>query len=256
MTDGGVQLGVGLIRIGREWGHVRQEIPSEQAALAFLEHAVDSGIRFFDTAASYGLSEERLGTFLRSVPPDVRARLTIATKFGEHWDKDKGETYVDHSFEALQRSLDQSLERLGVVDVLQLHKTTLTVLGSVDMEQAWEYARSLGITRLGASVSDLESAASALGDRRHWCIQLPFSSTFDRFASTVDAAAARGMFLIINRPYAMGGMLYGENPSSKIEAFRYLLNRQFHGVILTGTANIRHLEENLLAFREAQHTAI
>jgi aryl-alcohol dehydrogenase-like predicted oxidoreductase len=252
MIDQRVQLGVGLIRIGREWGYVSQEVPSEPEALAFLEHAVDLGIRYLDTAPSYGLSEERLGRFLRSMPKDQRGRLTIATKFGEHWDQEHSEPYVDHSFDALKRSLDQSLDRLGGIDVLQLHKTTVAVLRSGDLDKAWGYARSLGITKLGASVSDLESAAAAVSDSRYSCIQLPLNSTNDKFESTVDAARQRGLFVIVNRPYAMGSMLYGEHPTAKRDAFRCLLNRQFEGVILTGTGSIGHLDENWNAFQEAR----
>lgn len=256
MTGRNVQLGAGLIRIGREWGHVKQPIPPEAAALAFLEHAVDSGILYFDTAPSYGLSEERLGKFLQSVPEDVRARLTIATKFGEHWDANQWEPFVDHSFDALQRSLEQSIRRLGRIDVLQLHKTTVEVLRSPDLERAWEFARSLGIARLGASVSDVESAAETVADARYWCIQLPLNSGNEKFAPTMDAAAARGLFIAVNRPYAMGAMLEPNNPLSRTEAFRYLLARRFEGVILTGTASIAHLDENRSAFEDARRAAL
>jgi aryl-alcohol dehydrogenase-like predicted oxidoreductase len=246
-----VQLGVGLIRLGREWGYVHQKIPSESEALAFLEHAAQLGIRYFDTAPSYGWSEERLGRFLQSIPSDVRNQLTIATKFGEHWNFEKWEPYVDHSFDALKRSLDQSLVRLGRIDVLQLHKTTPAVLHSAGLQQAWEYARSLGIAKLGVSVSDIESAAAAIADPRYWSIQLPLNQTNRNFENTVAAAAERGLFIAVNRPYAMGAMLYGNTPAAKQDAFRYLLDRRFTGVILTGTGNIEHLDENWLAFRQA-----
>src|SRR3974390_3351053 len=139
-----VELGVGLIRIGREWGHVRQDVPSEREAIQFLEHAFAAGIRFYDTAPSYGSSEERTGEFVRSLNPEDRGRITVATKFGEHWNPARQEPYVDHSFDALKRSLDQSLERLGRIDVLQLHKTTRAVLASGDLARAWDYARSVG----------------------------------------------------------------------------------------------------------------
>jgi aryl-alcohol dehydrogenase-like predicted oxidoreductase len=240
-----VQLGVGLIRIGREWGHVAQPVPSEAEALAFLEHAFAVGIRYFDTAPSYSLSEERFGRFLRGLGADVRRDLTIATKFGEHWNRDAGQPYVDHSYDALRRSLDRSLERLGHVDVLQLHKTMPDVLRSAELARAWDYARSLGIAMLGASVSDLDSAALAIADAQYRCIQLPLNKTNTRFESAVDEAARRGMFVAVNRPYAMGAMAPGP------DAFRYLLERRFDGVILTGTAKPQHLDQNLQAFRQA-----
>ena len=251
MSNTSVQLGAGLIRIGREWGYVHQQIPSEPEALAFLEHAVDLGIRYFDTAPSYGLSEERLGKLLQSTPLEKRKQLTIATKFGEHWNSARWEPYVDHSFEALRRSLDQSLARLGRIDVLQLHKTTPAVLHSAGLQEAWEYARSLGIAKLGASVSDLESAEAVLADPQYWCIQLPLNKTNRTFANVVTTASQRDLFIALNRPYAMGGMLYGDTRIAKQEAFRFILKRRFTGVILTGTSNIKHLDENWAAFHQA-----
>ncbi|WP_373460770.1 aldo/keto reductase [Agromyces ramosus] len=47
---------------------------------ALLAGAVDLGIRFFDTAPAYGLSQERLGEFLRTIPAELRADLFVATK--------------------------------------------------------------------------------------------------------------------------------------------------------------------------------
>src|SRR5512133_999088 len=100
------QLGLGLIGIGKPWGVVPHEIPSESEALSFLEFAFDLGIRYFDTAPSYGdgVSEQRLGRFLRGLSPSDRSRVIVATKFGEHWNSGTGEPYADHSFDALRRS--------------------------------------------------------------------------------------------------------------------------------------------------------
>ena len=153
---------------------------------------------------------------------------------------------MDHSYDALRRSLDRSLALLGRIDVLQFHKTSPDVLKSADLARAWEYARSLGITKLGASVSDLDSAALAIADPQYWCIQLPLSKTSTRFESAVDAATRGGLFVAVNRPYAMGVLTPGPEP------FRYLLERRFEGVILTGTANPRHLAENWQAFNRAR----
>lgn len=54
---------------------------SEEESAAFLEEAWDRGIRQFDTAPHYGLglSERRLGAFLRDKPRD---QFTVSTKVG------------------------------------------------------------------------------------------------------------------------------------------------------------------------------
>jgi hypothetical protein len=134
---------------------------------------------------------------------------------------------------------------------LQLHKTTPDALRSKDLGRAWDYAGSLGITRIGASVSDLESAEMVIGEARYGCIQLPLNRTNAKFSASVDGAAARSIWIATNRPFAMGAMLYGEHPVSREDAFRFVLDHAFTGVILTGTKSKQHLRENWQAFHSA-----
>jgi len=240
-----VQLGLGLIGIGKPWGVAPHDIPTAGEARALLEFAYELGIRYFDTAPSYGdgVSEERLGRFLRSLSTGQRAGVAAATKFGEHWNAAANEPYADHSYDALRRSLDRSLERLGRVDVLQLHKTTTAALASDDVARAWEYAQSLGIVRIGPSVSDPASAALAIADRRYSVIQLPYNAANSASSPAIDAAAARGMWIAVNRPFAMGAIA-----ADKAAAFAFVLARPFTGVVLTGTTSREHLAENAAAF--------
>jgi aryl-alcohol dehydrogenase-like predicted oxidoreductase len=133
-----------------------------------------------------------------------------------------------------------------------LHKTTPEVLRSADLARAWEYAQSLGITRIGASVSDLESAEMVIGEPRYGCIQLPLSRTNRKFSAAVTQATDRSMWVATNRPFAMGAMLYGDQPISHEDAFRFVLDHSFTGVILTGTKSKDHLQENWRAFHSIQ----
>jgi aryl-alcohol dehydrogenase-like predicted oxidoreductase len=243
-----VQLGLGLIGVGKPWGVAPHDIPSESEAISLLEFAYELGVRCFDTAPSYGdgVSEARLGRFLESLAGADRDALTVATKFGEHWNASGGQPYADHSRDALCRSLDQSLARLGRIDVLQLHKTNPSVLGSADLARAWEYAESMGIRRIGPSVSDLESARIAIADPRYSVMQLPYHASNPAFAPVIDEAAARGIWVAVNRPFAMGAIV-----ADKVGAFRFILERPFAGVVLTGTSSREHLRENWDAFQLA-----
>ena len=246
-----VEFGLGLIGIGKPWGFVDSEVPGESQAMALLEKAFVLGVRYFDTAPSYGSSEERFGRFLAALAPGERSAVRIATKFGEHWDGSRGEPFVDHSLDALKRSLDGSLARLGRIDFLQLHKTTPGVLASGDLARAWEYAASLGITAVGASVSDIESASLAIADGAYGILQFPYNASQQNFGGVLDRAAARGMKLAINRPFGMGRLLYESRELTKADAFGFILERRFEGVVLSGTKSPEHLQENWDAFGEA-----
>jgi|NGEPerStandDraft_6_1074524.scaffolds.fasta_scaffold29846_2 aryl-alcohol dehydrogenase-like predicted oxidoreductase len=246
-----VEFALGLIGIGKPWGFAHPEVPGVRQALTLLERAFALGVRYFDTAPSYGVSEERLGRFLAALTPGERSALRIATKFGEHWDAAKAEPFVDHSLDALKRSLDGSVARLGRIDFLQLHKTTPQVLRSSGLARAWEYAATLGITGLGASVSDLESAGLAIADPAYRILQFPYNVVQQTFAGILEQASARGMKIAVNRPFGMGRMLYENRQLSKADAFGFILEKRFEGVILSGTKSPEHLEENWRAFGEA-----
>lgn len=82
----------------------------EAEAIALIEQAYEGGIRYFDTAANYGPSEERLGKVL----PTVRSDVMIGTKTSRR-DRD-----------AAWRQLEQSLQRLQTdyIDLWQFHAIT------------------------------------------------------------------------------------------------------------------------------------
>jgi aryl-alcohol dehydrogenase-like predicted oxidoreductase len=251
-----VQLGLGLIGIGREWGHAKSAVPEEKEALQFLAFAYQSGITFFDTAPSYGgISEERLGKFLKTLTPEEKQKITIASKFGDHWNQQTGTAYVDHSYDALRASLDNSLLHLKKIDLLQLHKTTPEVLSSTAFRKALEYAQSLGLSRFGASISDEESGAMVCADESLSAIQLPYNASNTTFGRVIDLASERDKFVLINRPYNMGAMLQPGNEigheQTQVAAYRFILQKNFRGVILTGTKSRHHLSENLAALKAA-----
>ncbi|MEQ8378988.1 aldo/keto reductase [Parvibaculum sp.] len=105
-------------------------------AEALLQAAWNAGLRYFDTAPLYGfgLSERRLGAFLRQRPRDS---FTVSTKVGrvlvpnEGWhpqrdyfiDAPAFEPIFDYSYDGIMRSFEASLERLGLdrIDILLMH---------------------------------------------------------------------------------------------------------------------------------------
>jgi D-threo-aldose 1-dehydrogenase len=147
------RLGLGAASIGNHrWAM------SDEDAWLLLEAAWECGIRHFDTAPHYGLglSERRLGRFLRTKP---RTDYVVSTKVGrlleanpdgarrrDDEDFDVPATYRrvwDFTEAGVRRSLEESLERLGLdhVDVLYAH----------DPER-WNLDRGLesGLTALAA----------------------------------------------------------------------------------------------------------
>lgn len=127
-------LGLGCANLGNLYAAM-----TDEQAWAVLTAAWDGGVRYFDTAPHYGLglSERRLGAFLRTKPRD---EYVVSTKVGRLLrlspctaDRSDDEHHFvvpaslqrvwDFSAAGVLRSLEESLERLGLdsVDVLYLH---------------------------------------------------------------------------------------------------------------------------------------
>lgn len=251
-----VTLGCGLISIGRPWG-TTPNVPSETQALQFLSSAYEQGIRFFDTAPSYGTSEEVLGKFLMTLTDAERDGVTVATKFGETWDEELQAGHTDHTYDSLTTSLNRSLELLGKVDIIQLHRTTPELLISTDVRRAFDYAESLGIDQKGISANIDEVLEAVTTGETYSHLQIPYNqdprnASFTKFMRPIEQG---GKFIIINRPFQMGDIATNntkDKPSRFIEAFSHILKTEFDGVVLTGTSNPQHLIENIEAFSLAK----
>ena len=126
-------LGFGAAALGNLYAAV-----TDEDARAAVDAAWDAGLRYFDTAPHYGLglSERRLGAALAARPRD---EFVVSTKVGrllvpnphprgsdsEHQFEvpDTLTRVRDYSADGVRRSLEASLERLGLdrVDVVLVH---------------------------------------------------------------------------------------------------------------------------------------
>ncbi len=248
----GIAFGLGLLTIGKSWGARPRPVPSQPEAAAFLDEALRLGVRVFDTAASYGDSEEKFGQWLATLEGGARAGLFVATKFGEHWDSSKDSPFDDHSRDALVHSLERSLALLGQIDLLQIHRTTPAVLESSALDDALAEARRAGIPHLGASVREEVSARMAVADPRFSQVQFPYNLADPRFSEIIDEAAASGKLVWTNRPLKMGALVGADATQEELAAcFGFVLTKRFSGAVLCGTASANHLRANLMAFRQA-----
>jgi D-threo-aldose 1-dehydrogenase len=107
----------------------------ESQALQVIERAWEAGVRLFDTAPLYGhgLAELRVGQILRQMPRD---EFTLATKVGRLLragaPPEPGQVFrgvppvnpvFDFTYDGVMRSVEESLERLGLsrIDILHIH---------------------------------------------------------------------------------------------------------------------------------------
>jgi len=142
-------IGLGCMNLS----HAYDVTPSEEDAGRLLNRALDCGIDFLDTAAIYGggANEELLGKSVMH----RRAEFTLASKcvLGIL----DGQRVLDGSPQAIRRTLDGALERLGVehIDLYYLHRidANVPIEESVgELKRAVESGKigAIGLSEMGA----------------------------------------------------------------------------------------------------------
>lgn len=126
-----VRFGLGGVPLGNEF-----QVVTEKTAAETLEAAWDAGVRYYDTSPWYGLGlcERRFGALLHTKP---RGAYTLSSKVGKLLKaspRNRGGEYFpfspspndvvfDYSADGVRRSIEDSLQRLGVdaLDIVFVH---------------------------------------------------------------------------------------------------------------------------------------
>ena len=166
---------------------------SDEAALDLLEAAYASGVREIDTARAYGLSEQRIGEFVRA--HGVRD-LRILTKLSPLQDltPEAGEADVAST---VRQSLETSLANLHLdrLPVLMLHRPDhADAFGGAVLRELRRWREKGAIGALGASVNVPNELAQVMTHRDFEHIQLPYNLLDRRWPATLEQDAARRTF--------------------------------------------------------------
>lgn len=252
------------LRGPRTWG-VR--CVSEEQAERVLHAVLDSGINFIDTSPDYGIAEQRIGRYLAS----RRGEFKLATKCGCYPVQHEDHLEVLHTWTAdtVKRNIEESLARLQTdfIDLLQFHggqHDELQHAGLIDLLQDYRQQGILG--SLGISTK-LPAASDHVSSGVFDVIQLPYSCLASEHAEVIDQAAASGMGVIVRGGIAQGGPqaeiqreqlnavwsradLDEVLPSGMLPAemiLRYTLTNPSCTTTIVGTANLKHLQQNVAA---------
>ncbi|WCT73164.1 aldo/keto reductase [Sphingomonas naphthae] len=248
------RLGMGGTQVGSN--HV---VTSPEQAMGALQAAWDEGVRYFDTSPWYGLglSERRFGTFFDGRDRDS---FTLSTKVGRllrpdqavagtkvgNWAEVPPFRHVyDYSAEGTRRSIEDSLQRLGVsrLDIVFIHDVSPD---NADMGPRWKDYLAQAIkgampelTRMrkeglikawGLGVNTLEPALAAFeaADPDIILSATQYSIVKHEAALTrlMPVAARRGASIVVGAPLNDGFLAGGERFNYKREVPTDILDRR------------------------------
>lgn len=237
------ELGFGTAPLGNLYRAI-----SDEEADAVLTRAWDLGVRYYDTAPLYGLglSETRLNRFLRNKPRD---QYVLSTKIGrllrrceageardcigKFFDVPARKEVYDYSYDGVMRSVEFSLERLGVdsIDILLAHDLDIFNHGSQEALDAKLAELMSGGYKALVSLRDQGTIKAFGAGVNEWqpCQWMAEQGDFDLFLlagrytlleqealeSFLPLATKRGIGIIIGGPYNSGILATG----AKLGAF-------------------------------------
>ncbi len=142
---------LGCMGFGDAEHWVHKWVLNEEESRPVIQHAVELGINFFDTANVYslGVSEEILGRALKDFAN--RDEIVIATKL--HGKMREGPNGGGLSRKAILSEIDKSLKRLGTdyVDLYQIHRWDYETPIEETMEALNDVVRAGKARHIGAS---------------------------------------------------------------------------------------------------------
>ncbi|MEM6341722.1 MAG: aldo/keto reductase, partial [Pseudomonadota bacterium] len=245
LKNGGLtftELGFGTAPLGNLYKAI-----SDRAARATLDAAWAGGVRYYDTAPLYGLglSETRLNAFLRDKPRDEyvlsskvgRLMRPCApedrTGLGKWFDVPQRQEEYDYSYDGVMRSVEFSMERLGVsrIDILYVHDLCIFTHGSQEASDARvaEFFDERGYDAM-VSLRDQGVIKSIGGGINEWevCQTLAERGDFDLFLlagrytlleqtaldTFLPLCQEKGIGIVTGGPYNSGILATGAKPGA------------------------------------------
>jgi aryl-alcohol dehydrogenase-like predicted oxidoreductase len=275
-------IGLGCMSLSHAYGRP----PESKHSARLLNHALDIGYDFIDSAALYGFgaNEALIGEAIGT----RRTEYVLASKCG--MTGIDGQRVLDGRPETLKRTLDESLARLKteMIDLYYLHRWDKRVpieesVGALGDMVAAGKVRAIGLSEVSAATLRKAHAVHPIAAVQNE--YSPWSRNVE--LGLLDTAKELGTALVAFSPTARGFLAGGVRSMDELEegdlrrsmprfqgenlrhnlglyerfselaeeagctpaqlSLAWLLTRGDHVVPIPGTTSIRHLEENLAA---------
>ena len=275
-------IGLGCMSLSHAYGTP----PEASHSARLLNHALDIGYDFLDTAALYGFgaNEALIGEAIGT----RRSEYVLASKCG--MTGVDGQRVLDGGPETLLRTLDESLARLktDVIDLYYLHRWDKRVgieesVGALGRMVESGKVRAIGLSEVSAATlrkaHEVHPIAAVQNEYSPWSrnVELGLLETAKELGVTLVAFSPTARGFLAGRVQSEGDLedgdlrrtmprFQGDNLARNLGLYErfsrlaeeagvtpaqlslaWLLTRGDHIVPIPGTTSLRHLEENLAA---------
>lgn len=242
------RLGFGCVPLGNYPSDL-----SDAEAAASLDCAWQQGVRYYDVAPLYGhgLAEHRLGAALRT---RARREFVVSTKVGRLLKAETSQAPTgdqsagiftnplpfslvnDYSYDGIMRSVEDSLQRLGLasLDILHIHNIDPANHEPAKLEVMFRQCMAEGYRALEQLRAEGTVKALGVGNNSlAMCQRFAAAGDFDCFMmaghfNLLDQAAAqtfmpdclrRGSSILLGSPFA-SGLLVAEEPEKSLYMYQ------------------------------------
>ena len=274
-------IGLGLAALGRpEYINIREDKNIDKSEAAFqrnafevLDSSYNSGVRFFDTAPSYGKGEAFLMEWNATRKHED---VILSTKWGytyvANWELGFSSAHEikEHSFAKLVEQWDYSKLLLPKLQWYQIHSATLEsgVLENKEvLEKLFqlkkEFGLQIGLTSSGVHQSEVVRKALEIewnGIQLFDSYQLTYNIFEQAVFDVLQEVKKSGKFIIIKEGLANGRVFLGSKTNKVLQvlaekykvgidaiALRFCLDAIPSDIVLSGASDKKQLKENLKA---------
>lgn len=256
---GNTALSVSVVGLGA--GQVGENDVTEAEAAEVLNGALDLGVTLIDTAASYGLSEERIGRHLGR----RRDEFVLSTKGGP---KINGQP--DWSPGSVLASIERSLRltQSEQIDIFYLHSCPIEVLRRGDLQDTLDKAVAAGKIGVAGYSGDNDPLAFAVDSNRFGSIETSVNIA-DQWNLRHVLGRRPELGVIAKRPIANAPWRFADRPTGHYAelywerlqaleldpgdmdwtefALRFTAYASGVHTAIVGTAKLAHLRRNITA---------
>lgn len=240
-------------------GHIGDPEQDDQAIGQLLNQAVDLGINLFDTALSYGLSEDRIRRHLGPRRHEVLLSTKVGYGVPGHEDWTPG---------CIAAGIDQALRNMGTdhIDIVHLHSCPRQMLESGSVIEPLLAAVDAGKIRMAAYSGDNDALAWAVDSGRFHGVQASFSVVDRANQETLRRAIESKKGVLVKRPLLNAVWRYTDRPEAPdhqtywdrwqalalpdfdlppAEVALRFANDRTHGILLVGTTKVTNLQKSI-----------